>query len=331
MSKVLKLETGNFELAQWAVDQMCRYLGDDDHIYPEERVRLKLEDVFQDVEFNYSEIPDKWKVIYGHADAWAFGPEYNPHNMRTNSGKTTLNIFDLKAGIHKPQYFYQAAGYALAKMIDLNEPGAMMRILYYDQKFERYMYVTRAQARVMAFEALSNRLRHAPEPIVNDNCQYCAHILTCKAVGQAVRDLYALETCGFNYSRENADQVYFLAGIAEKAKARAREVIYENASLGNQGNYKVSTVKGKRTINSERFLGWLPNIGMKVAQLADAITIKKKEAEEAVRRYLESQNAKIEDEADRIPEEIPAAIYDEAEDSQKINPNKKYNPLSEDL
>lgn len=331
MSKnTLNIADGDLERGHWLMDTTLKYVPEGSYISPESRVYIKLADIFDPKVYDLTKLEPELKTIYGHCDAWWVSDEYSEYNKPLNNGRQMVNIADAKAGIHKDEYFSQIAGYALAKMIELKIDIAMIRLLYYDQSYEKYIRMTKEEAMVEAINALANRLRPNPYPRVNSYCQYCANLINgdCQEVTDKIRELVNLERVGFSYSESNADEVYYLAGIAEKAKQRASEVIKANSSKGITSNFKVSTVKGRKSIKKTQFFQWMKSIGMTLRDALPSISIDVKKAQDAVSLYAANVNAGKKPE-DHIPVEIPEDIYEYGESTQKINPNAKYNPLKD--
>lgn len=331
MSKnTLNIADGDMERGHWLADTTFKYVPDDAYVSPEGRVYIKLADIF-DKDYDLSKLDKKLQTIYGHCDAWWISGEYTEFNKPMHNGQKMVNVADAKAGIHKDEYFSQAAGYALAKMIELNVDVAMIRIFYYDQYYEKYLKITKEEAIIQARDALLNRLRPNPYPKINSYCQYCAKLINgeCQEVTDKIKELVNLERVGFTYSESNADEVYFIAGIAEKAKKRAADVIKANDEKGITGNFKVSETKGRKTIRKTEFFKWIKGIGMKLSDALPALTIDNKKAQEAVSTYAININAGKAPE-EHIPTEIPEEIYEYGEGSKRINPNTRYNPLKDD-
>lgn len=332
MSKnTLNIADGDLERGHWLMETTVKYVPEGTYISPESRVHINLSDIFDPNTYDLTKLDKDLQRIYSHCDAWWVSEEYSEWNKPMNNGRKMVNIADAKAGIHKDEYFSQIAGYALAKMIELDIDVAMVRLLYYDQTYEKYLKMTKAEAMVEAQNALLNRLRPNPFPRINSYCQYCSKLINgeCSEVTDKIRELVNLERVGFSYSESNADEVYYLAGIAEKAKKRAADIIKANSDKGITGNFKVSDVKGRKSIKKTEFFKWIKSIGMTLRDALPALSIDNKKAEEAVTAFAININAGRTPDA-HIPTKIPEEIYEYGESTQKINPNTRYNPLKSD-
>jgi len=323
------LTDGNHEAAAWAFNALVEYAGDN-IIVPEERVFISLLSLYDESELpsvpdEFSDRADAYRTIFGHCDAWFIGDEFNNRDERVPGGQM-LHVADLKAGCHKHEYYIQLSGYALSKMIELGVHSCMVRILYYDQRLVRSLFLTKTLAISLAKSALDNRLR--PNPWLNPNyaCQYCANILNCEAVEDSLRELVNFDRSKSEFEPHNVDRLYFLAGIAEKVKLRAAEYIKQNSlAKESESMYRVSDVKGRKVINKAQFISFCETIGIKMRDIIDCMSVDNQSAIELIEQKLLTINASKG--LSGQPVEIPDHIFDSKDGTRKITPNKKYNPL----
>lgn len=324
------LNDGDHEAAAWAFDSICKYAGNN-IIIPEERVFIPLTSIYHEDELppvpdEFSDRVTEYRTVFGHCDAWFVGDEYDANDRLVEGGRM-LHVADLKAGIHKHEYYLQLSGYALSKMIELGVSTCMLRVLYYDQRIVRSMFVTKSIAIQMARSALDNRLRPNPQLKPNYACQYCANILNCDAIEDSLRELVNWDRSKSELNHENVDRLYYLAGVAEKVKVRAAEYIKSNAlSEPTQSMYRVSTVKGRRSINKSKFISYCESLGIKLRDIIDCMEVDSELAQQLIEQKLLIQNAMNPE--GEFSTELPDEVYDVKDSTVKITPNKKYNPLA---